>query len=212
MSPAFTSVISGLRGELAEMVRMTGDAMGRATDSLLNADLETAQSVIAADRIIDDLNARIDDRSVRLVSTMAPADSEVREILSILRVATSAERMGDLAVHIAKSARLRYPDTAVPPAAREIVREMGELAEKLAAEAADVLETQDARAAADLKVADERLDALHRRLFNLVLSPEWNDGIEAAVDLTLISRFFERFGDHCVSIADRAALVATDRS
>jgi phosphate transport system protein len=211
MSPAFTSVISGLRGELADMVRMTGEAMGRATDSLLNADLEKAQTVIAADRVIDDLNARIDDRSVRLVSTMAPSDVEVREILSILRVATSAERMGDLAVHIAKSARLRHPDSAVPDAAREIVRQMGELAEKLAGEAADVLETQDARAAADLKIADERLDALHRRLFNLVLSPEWNDGIEAAVDLTLISRFYERFGDHAVSIAGRAAQDPTDR-
>jgi len=206
MSPAFTTVISGLRGELADMVRMTGEAMGRATEALLNADLEQAQTVIAADRVIDDLNQRIDDRSVRLVSTMAPADSEVREILAILRVATSAERMGDLAVHIAKSARLRHPDSAVPEAAREIVREMGELAEQLALEAADVLETQDARAASDLKAADERLDALHRRLFGLVLSPDWKDGIEPAVDLTLISRFYERFGDHAVSIAGRAAL------
>lgn len=206
MSPAFTSVISGLRGELAEMVRMTGEAMGHATDALLNADLEKAQTVIAADRVVDDLNQRIDDRSVRLISTMAPGDSEVREILAILRVATSAERMGDLAAHIAKSARLRHPESAVPPAAREIVAEMGALAQQLAAEAADVLETQDARAAAELKAADERLDALHRRLFGLVLSPDWQDGIEAAVDLTLISRFYERFGDHAVSIAGRAAL------
>jgi len=204
MSPAFTTVISSLRSELAEMIRMSGDAMGQATTALLTADLDLAQTVIAADRLVDDLNARIDDRSVRLISTMAPGDLEVREILSILRIATSAERMGDLAVHIAKTARMRHPDIAVPTAAREIVGEMGVLAQKLAADSADALEEQDAIAAVLLKRADEGLDALHRRLFGLMLSPKWDAGVEAAVDLTLISRFYERFGDHAVSIAARA--------
>jgi phosphate transport system protein len=117
--------------------------------------------------------------------------------------------MGDLAAHIAKSARLRYPASAVPDELRATFQAMDEVAERVVAKTGEVISSKDVSLAGDIARTDEEMDRLHRELFTSVLSPTWSHGVEAAVDITLLSRFYERFADHAVTIAKRVAYVAT---
>ena len=76
-------------------------------------------------------------------------------------------------------------------------------------QAARVIETSDLRYAADIQAEDEVMDTIHRELFSKVLDPAWPHGVEGAIDVTLLSRFYERFADHGVTIARRIAFVVT---
>ena len=117
--------------------------------------------------------------------------------------------MGDLAAHIAKSARMRYPASAIPAQLRPTFQAMGAVAQNVVGKTGSVIATKDITMAADIARTDEEMDKLHRELFVTVLSPTWNFGVEAAVDVTLLSRFYERFADHAVTIAKRVVYVAT---
>jgi phosphate transport system protein len=119
------------------------------------------------------------------------------------------ERMGDLARHIAKVARMRYPVSAVPPELRETISDMGSVAGQIVAKAGAVIATQDAARAIELESDDDVMDALHRRLFTALLSEGWAHGIEPAIDITLIGRYYERFADHAVAVARRVVYLVT---
>jgi phosphate transport system protein len=119
------------------------------------------------------------------------------------------ERMGDLAGHIAKIARRRYPGSAVPPELRSVILEMGQIAQRIVAKAGSVIAGHDAELAAELESDDDAMDALHRRLFRIVLDDDWSQGMEAAIDITLLGRFYERFADHAVSVARRVVYLVT---
>jgi phosphate transport system protein len=122
---------------------------------------------------------------------------------------SSLERMGDLASHIAKQVRLRYPNPSVPEELRETFRQMGAAATKIVDETGRVIATRDADLAEKIKVYDDELDRLHRELFSVVLADDWTESVEAAIDVTLLSRFYERFGDHAVTVARRVVHIVT---
>jgi phosphate transport system protein len=119
------------------------------------------------------------------------------------------ERAGDLARHVAKLARLRYPESAVPSDLHSIVLEMGQLAQRLVAKAGLVIATKDVDAALELERDDDAMDQLHRELFAHLLDDRWQHGIETAVDVTLCGRYYERFADHAVSVAKRVVFLVT---
>ena len=144
-----------------------------------------------------------------LTAKQQPVATELRSILASMRIASSMERMGDLAVHVAKSARLRYPARAVPDELVETFRTLGHLAEELTLQLSRLVTNPDITLAQDIQRADDKVDALHRELFRIVLSPDWSHGVEAAVDVTLLSRYYERFADHAVSVARRIIHVLT---
>ncbi|CAB4770871.1 unannotated protein [freshwater metagenome] len=113
--------------------------------------------------------------------------------------------MGDLAVHIAKVARLRYPESAIPAELRGTLLEMGQIAELVVQKAGSALVSRDGSLFDQIERDDDRMDALHRKLFTLILDDSWEHGVEGAIDVTLISRYYERFADHAVSVARRVA-------
>jgi phosphate transport system protein len=191
--------------ELVAMTRLVASAMSRANTALLDADLELAEKVIAADQQIDALRSQLDDEAVEVLALESPVAGELRLVVSTLRMSATLERMGDLAVHIAKVARLRYPESAVPAELRGIILEMGQIAELVVQKAGAALARRDGQVAQELEVDDDRMDLLHRKLFTLLLDDSWGHGIETAIDITLISRYYERFGDHAVSVARRVA-------
>jgi phosphate transport system protein len=119
------------------------------------------------------------------------------------------ERMGDLALHVAKVARRRYPSSAVPPQLRSTILEMGHTAEEIVAKAGSVIAGRDLSLAAELESDDDVMDDLHRRLFATILDDAWGDGVEAAIDITLCGRYYERFADHAVSVARRVVYLVT---
>lgn len=183
--------------------------MNRATQALLDADLTMAESIIAGDAEIDALTADIEERCYDELVTRRQTQSSTRLVIGALRIAASLERMGDLAEHVAKQARLRYPRPAVPQELRGTFAEMGGLAEMIVSKTGSVIATKDVALCADVARHDEDMDRLHRELFTIVLSPSWSHGVEAAIDVTLLSRFYERYADHAVSVSRRVVNIVT---
>jgi phosphate transport system protein len=198
-----------INGELVEMTRLVGSAMNRATQALLDADLPLAESVIDADARIDILTSDIEERCLDLIEETHPAAEELRQVIGALRIASSLERMGDLAEHVAKQARLRYPRLSIPLELRATFAEMGGLAEAIVSKTGSVIATRDVGLAADIARHDEAVDRLHRELFTIVLTPSWSHGVEAAIDVTLLSRYYERYADHAVSVTKRVITIVT---
>ena len=198
-----------VNADLILMTRLVGKAITDATTALLTGDLALAQQVIGGDDQLDELNVTIEDECFQITSTQAPVARKLRMVMSAVRMATSLERMGDLAVHIAKQVRLRYPNPAIPSELEEIFTQMGKAAFKIVEKTGEVIETHDASLAEQIAIYDDELDRLHRELFMAVLSDSWGHGVEAAIDVTLLSRFYERFGDHAVTVARRLVHVVT---
>lgn len=209
MRTAYHEQLDEFDTALVSMTRLVNAAMIRATDALLDADLVAAEEVISGDTQIDEAAHDLEERSLQLVALQAPVATDLRVLMSGLRISASLERMGDLAVHVAKAARLRYPATAVPTELRSVIVEMGEVAERIVSRTGEVLADRDVPGAAHLAVIDDEMDRLHRELFNAVLSPTWSHGVEAAIDVTLVSRYYERFADHAVTIGKRVVHIVT---
>jgi phosphate transport system protein len=209
MRDTFHDELDQIGAALVEMTNLVGSAMSRATTALLDADLSLAESVISADQAIDVLYRQTEERAFDLLARQQPVAGDLRIIITGLRMVGDLERMGDLAEHIAKIARRRYPASAVPPELRAVLLEMGQIAQRIVAKAGSVIAGQDAELAAELEHDDDAMDALHRRLFKIILDDDWEHGVEAAIDITLLGRFYERFADHAVSVARRVVYLVT---
>ncbi|RKE19796.1 phosphate signaling complex protein PhoU [Streptomyces sp. TLI_171] len=209
MRDAYHEELDSISDGLVEMARLVGSAMGRATTALLDADLELAESVIAADEKVNTLHHDLENRAIDLLARQQPVATDLRIVVTSLRMSSDLERCGDLARHVAKVARLRYPETAVPNDLHPIVLEMGQLAQRLVAKAGLVIATKDVDKALELEADDDAIDALHRELFSHLLDDRWHHGIETAVDVTLVGRYYERFADHAVSVAKRVVFLVT---
>ena len=184
-------------------------ALDSATHALLTADLSLAEKVIADDDLVDNAQHQLDAQTIDLMARQQPVASDLRALVTSLRMSADLERMGDMAHHIAKLARMRYPATAVPPELLLTIQEMGRVASKIAEKATDIIKTRDTEAAKMLEKDDDEMDILHRKLFATLLDDKWAHGIESAIDMTLIGRYYERFADHAVSISRRVYFLVT---
>ena len=194
---------------LVDMAHLAESAMSRATTALLDADRELAESVIAADQRIDVLQHELEQRCLHILARQQPVATDLRIVVTALRMSLDLERMGDLARHVAKLARLRHPNPVVPPEMRATVLQMGHVAERIVAKAATVITTRDLDLAGELEVDDDEMDQLHRSVFAFLLDGERAHQTEWAVDLTLCGRYYERFADHAVSVARRVVFLVT---
>ncbi|MGZ4759456.1 MAG: phosphate signaling complex protein PhoU, partial [Acidimicrobiales bacterium] len=187
---------------LIEMSRLVGSAVSKATTALLDADLETADAVIAADEKVNQLYRNLDDVAVQLLARQQPVATDLRAIVTGLRMSSDLERVGDYAVHIAKVAKRRYPASVVPVELRATILEMGQAATRIAVKAGTVIATRDLTLAAQLLADDDTIDDLHAALFEKLLSENFTHGVEAAIDLALLGRYYERLADHAVSVSN----------
>jgi len=209
MREVYHEQLDRVSDDLVEMTRLVASAMNKATQALLDADLQLAESVIAGDDAIDAIASKVEADCFQVSARQQPVATDLRIVVASLRISASLERMGDLAAHIAKSARMRYPGSAVPAQLRPTFQAMGSVAQNVVGKTGSVIATKDVTMAADIARTDEEMDALHRELFHTVLAPTWEFGVESAVDVTLLSRYYERFADHAVTIAKRVVYVAT---
>ncbi|HEV2640857.1 MAG TPA: phosphate signaling complex protein PhoU [Actinocrinis sp.] len=209
MRDIYHEELDSIGATLIEMTGLVGSAMERATTALLDVDLQVAESVIAADDAIDALQQRLDTRALDLLARQQPVAGDLRTIMTSLRMSADLERMGDLARHVAKVARRRYPEPAVPAELRDSIQDMGRIAVELAAKTATIIEGRDVDIARELPVDDDAMDQLHRKLFSTLLDPAAPYSVEAAIDVTLIGRYYERFADHAVSVAKRVVFLVT---
>lgn len=191
------------------MSGLVKQAMSDATTALLTVDLTIAEKVIAADTVIDDVQHDLDARTINLMARQQPVASDLRTLVTSLRMSADLERMGDLADHVAKQARMRYPDSAVPAELLPTITAMGSVADKLIDKLSSVMEHRDTVRALEIESDDDEMDKLHRELIGVLLSENWSHGVETAIDMTLLGRYYERFADHAVSIARRVYFSVT---
>ena len=209
MREAYETRLAQIDIALVAMADLVGTAIRNATDALLADDLTMAELVIAGDAEINQLNADVEEISLLIATLEAPMATDLRLVMGAIRISGSLERMGDLAVHIAKQVRLRYPNPSIPAELSDTFRKMGKAASKIVAQTGEVIATRNTGLADEMNKYDDILDDLHRELFTVVLSDDWAHGVEAAIDVTLLSRFYERFGDHAVSVARRIIQIVT---
>ena len=188
---------------------MAGIAMERATQALLQADLVLAEQVIGDHEKISQASARAEETAFVLLALQAPVAGDLRAIVSSIQIVADVERMGALALHVAKIARRRHPQHALPEEVNGYFSEMGRVAVDLGDSAREVLMSRDPDKARQIREDDDAMDDLHRHLFSVMMDKEWKHGVAAAVDVTLLGRFYERFADHAVEIARRVIFQVT---
>ncbi len=201
--------LDGVAASLVEMSRLVGKAITTATEALLDANLEQAESVISGDATIDAMYGEVEQCCLDILARQQPVARDLRFLVTSLRIVADIERMGDLAVHVAKVARRRYPAHAIPDHVKPTILEMGQVAHRILVKCASVVATSDLKLAGELEQDDDVMDALHRQLFTTVLDPSFSDGIECVIDVTLCGRYYERFCDHAVSVARRVTFLVT---
>lgn len=209
MRAAFHDQLDAVFDELVEIARLVRVAVQQATRALVEGDATVAEQVISGDDEIDRLREEVEEQCFTLLSLQAPVARDLRVVVAALRMVTELERMGDLSVHVARVARRRVPDRAVPPRLLPTMSEMARVAQAMVGEMIVVIAERDVEAAAALARGDEEMDLLRTRSFAELLDDSWHPGVEEAVDVALLGRYYERIADHAVSVANRVVYVVT---
>jgi phosphate transport system protein len=212
MRDDFHHELARVGSSLVTMAKAVREAMRQASTALLTADHTVAQQVTVRDAEIDVLERVVDDRVFDLIARHQPIAAELRMALTALQAAADLERMGDLAAHVARATLRRHPAPAVVPELTEMFRAMSTVSDELAGKIVAALANRDAELAAQLDGDDDAMDQLHRQLFNVMLSPEWPLGIEAAVDGALLGRYYERYADHAVNIGHHVIVLVSGKN
>jgi phosphate transport system protein len=212
MRTAFQEQLETLTDTLSDMCGLAGLAMDRATQALLEVDLPMAEQVITDHDQLAEMKARAEEIAFVLLALQSPVAGDLRRVVGSMQNVADAERMGGLALHVAKIARRRHPNPVLPDEVRGHFAEMGRVAVELGNSAQAVVRSKDSQQAADISCEDDAMDQLHQQLFRELMDPEWSHGVAAAVDITLLGRFYERFADHAVEIGRRIVFEATGGS
>lgn len=205
----FQDELDNVSQSLVDLTAMVSTSMTKATSAILSCDLKLAEEVIATDVKIDEYQHETDSRIIDIIARQQPVASDLRALVTALRMGSDLERMGDLAHHVAKIARMRHPNAAVPPELVFIIQAMGVAAVAITEKTGVVIATRNTQMALEVEQDDDVMDDLHRKLIAVLIEPTWKHGIETAIDLTLLGRYYERYADHAVSISRRVYFLVT---
>jgi phosphate transport system protein len=212
MRTLFHGRLDSLTETLSQMCGLAGLAMERATHALLQADLNLAETVIADHEHLAHMQTAAEDAAFVLLALEAPVAADLRIVVGSMQNVADAERMGGLARHVAEIVRRRHPGRTLPDEVSNCFAEMGRIAMDLGNSAKDVVLSRDPERAAQISRDDQTMDELHQHLLTLLKEREWTHGVESAVDVALLGRFYERFADHAVEIGRRVIFQATGQT
>ena len=209
MRESYREDLSNVVNDLIQMSQLVTAAVNGATKALLEADLSAAEQVISEDSRLDDMHDDLESRCFTLLARQAPVAGELRTLVAAMRMVADLARMGDLAAHVAKIARMRYPRQAVPDSLLPNFERMAELAIELISMARRTLRERDAKDAQKMADHDEEMDQLRTSQFRVLLADNWPYSVEEAVDCALLGRYYERIADHAVLMGSRVVYVVT---
>lgn len=209
MRDTYHDELDAVRGSLVDLTNMVGGAMAKATLALVEANVSLAEEVIEADEVIDDYQHTLDAKVIDIMARQQPVAVDLRMLVASLRISADLERMGDFAHHVARIARLRYPERALSSDLISVVADLGAASARICTKTAYILQTMDIDQALELEKDDDEVDRLHKQLFRILLDEKNQLPIETAIDTTLIGRYYERFADHAVSVARRVYFLVT---
>jgi len=198
---SFAEHLEEIRADVIKIAGLTSEAIGACTEALLDADLMAVERIIAEDLTIDTLKESLEFRVYEMFATQQPMAGDLRTLLAVLRILQEIQLTADLTVTISKATRRLYPGQ-LPPKIRGLIERMGAQASiqlNLAVDAFADLEVAIASALPDM---DDVMDDLQKELFRAIFELSTSDeaGIQRAVQLALIGRYYERIADHAVLI------------
>ena len=209
MREVFQDQLREVQDRLVEMAESVTQIIDDASSAFIKSDVALADRAIALAEANENKALTLDELVIRILARQSPVSRDLRILVSALRISASLERMGALAGHIAAIARYRYPGSAVPSALKATFEEMGKLDIDLAKKIAKILRSTDADEARAIQAQDERVAQLHRHVFDVVLGADWTENAIYTVDVTLASRYHERFADHVVDISSKISYLTT---
>ncbi len=197
--------LEGIEAKVIELFAMVAEDLARATDALLSGNNEVVKVLTEREAVIESLYPQIEETVNRNILLQAPVASDLRFLLSVLRIVPELERSHDLVEHIARRADHILSDD-LSPRARGLVERMGELDSDMWRQTSEAWYQRDSSAAALLGERDEEMDELHASLIAELASGKMT--LPVAMEMTLVARFYERLGDHAVNVARRVAYMA----
>jgi phosphate transport system protein len=209
MREMFQFELQEVQNRLVDIAESVVDIIENGTAAFCQTDKKKADYALAAVDAISEKALALDELVIRILSLQSPVAVDLRILVSTLRISNSLERMASYAGHIAAIARYRYPKAAVPEALEDTFDEMSRLAVRLARKTQKLLKNTSVDLARKIQAEDARVDELHREVFDAVLSPEWDENAMYTVDVTLASRYLERFADHVVDISSKVSYLTT---
>ncbi len=209
MREVFQQQLTEVQDRLVEMATTTSHIMQKASSAFLNSDVVSADEAIALADANGSKALALDELVIRILAKQSPVARDLRVLVSALRISASLDRMGALAGHIASIARYRFPGAAVPTTLRANFEEMARLDVELSKRVSILLKNTDVDLARQIQAEDARVDELHRNVFDVVLGDDWKENAMYTVDVTLASRYFERFADHVVDISTKVSYLTT---
>jgi phosphate transport system protein len=204
----FAADLRMVRDSLATMTGTASQAIRAATTALLDQDLEAVRITGALEQDLQANLMAIERRTFELIARQQPVAGDLRLLVSAIKIGADCRRMGALAHHIGTAATRSYPEPVIPSELSVIFRRMGNVADRIADGARVTLLTSDAKDAARLEVDDDAMDGLRRALFGALMH-HWPHGVETAVNVALLGRYYERFADHAVAIAQSVIFIVT---
>lgn len=209
MRTSYREHLDAFAHDLIIMCDMVRDIMSQASDALLRGSLESAESCLSLAEPLEELRVRCDENAVELLALEGPVARDLRQVISSIYIVEDFDRMGALAMHIARSARRRHPEAAVPNALLGYFEEFSRLVQEMAEKARNLLVDPDADVAMVLAEDDDAVDDLNEHLLTMLTQREWKYSPREAVDTAMLSRFYERYADHCVNVAARIVYLTT---
>ena len=207
---SFDEQLTDLKTDVIRIAAKVGESISAGTQALLDGDLTVVQEVLANDNAIDEFEHDIEMRAYGLFALQQPMAIDLRTLLAVLRILHELELTGDLMVTVAKAARRIYP-AELPPRIRGLIERMGTQASRQLQVAVDAFADADRSLAAALPDMDDVMDDLQKELFRAIFSTLTPDeaGLQMAVQLALIGRYYERVADHAVGIGVWTGFIVT---
>jgi phosphate transport system protein len=201
----FQHDLDAIEAKVIELFGMLAEDLGRATDALLTGNNEVVKLLAEREKVIADLYPEIEALVNRTILLQAPVASDLRFLLTVLRIVPELERSHSLVEHIARRAD-HFLASDLSPRTRGLVERMGALASDMWRQAIDGWYRRDPSVADVLAERDEEMDELHASLIGELASGTM--ALPVSMEMTLVARFYERLGDHAVNVAQRVIFLA----
>ncbi len=203
MRTAYREDLDAFAHDLIIMCDSVQNIMSKASRALLHASLQAAEDALSLADQLEEIRVRCEERAVQLLALEGPVARDLRQVISSIYIVEDFNRMGALAMHVAKAARRRHPQHAAPERMSGYFAELARLVEEMAERTRDILVDPNADVALLLAVDDDAVDDLNEHMLIMLTQREWRYTTREAVDVALLARFYERYADHCVNVAAR---------
>jgi len=205
----FHQDLDHIQSDIVRLAAMVTELIPRGTEILLSRDLNGAQQLIEDDDELDLLSLQIEEHCYQVLALQQPVASDLRSVITAIKLVSEIERSGDLMVNVAKATRRIY-DADIDPQLDGLIERMGEEAGRLFKLSIDAYAERNVGLAAALDDMDDHLDQLHRDFIQAIFTsrPDTID-VQPAVQLALVGRYYERIGDHAVNIANKVEYMVT---